>query len=86
MGMFAFGLAILSALSFAIATPASKALLGSLPPFQLAGLLYLGAALGMTPGVVLERRAEQPARSIDRRPGISSRPCCSAASWRRSSC
>lgn len=39
--------AVLSAVLFGAATPASKALLGGLTPFQLAGLLYLGAALGV---------------------------------------
>lgn len=42
-------LAFLSAALFGAATPASKALLDSFPPFQLAGLLYLGAALGVLP-------------------------------------
>jgi drug/metabolite transporter (DMT)-like permease len=42
-------LAILSAALFGAATPASKLLLDGLTPFQLAGLLYLGAALGVVP-------------------------------------
>jgi len=41
--------ALLSAALFGAATPASKALLADLAPFQLAGLLYLGAALGVAP-------------------------------------
>jgi drug/metabolite transporter (DMT)-like permease len=49
-------LALVSALLFGASTPANKALLTSFPPFQLAGLLYLGAALCMTPLVVAERR------------------------------
>ena len=40
---------ILSGLLFGIATPLSKALLGELNSFQLAGLLYLGAAVAMLP-------------------------------------
>jgi hypothetical protein len=36
---------LLAALLFGAATPASKALLGTLGPFTLAGLLYLGAAI-----------------------------------------
>ncbi len=40
-------LALLSALLFGAATPASKVLLDGFTPFQLAGLLYLGAALAM---------------------------------------
>jgi drug/metabolite transporter (DMT)-like permease len=49
-------LGLLSALLFGASTPASKWLLEWLAPFQLAGLLYLGAALGMAPVVLLERR------------------------------
>jgi len=54
--VYGFLLALLSALLFGASTPASKALLASLEPFQLAGLLYAGAALGMAPLVALERR------------------------------
>ena len=42
-------LAFISAALFGAATPASKSLLAELSPFQLAGLLYLGAALGVAP-------------------------------------
>ena len=42
-------IALLSAALFGAATPASKWLLGALTPLQLAGLLYLGAALGVAP-------------------------------------
>lgn len=49
MRMQALGLAVLSAALFGASTPASKALLEGLSPFQLAGLLYLGAALGVLP-------------------------------------
>ena len=42
-------LAFLSAVLFGAATPASKGLLADLSPFQLAGLLYLGAAVGVMP-------------------------------------
>lgn len=42
-------IALLAAALFGAATPASKLLLSSLTPFQLAGLLYLGAALGVAP-------------------------------------
>jgi drug/metabolite transporter (DMT)-like permease len=63
--VYAFLVALLSAILFGASTPASKALLGSLEPFQLAGLLYLGAALGMAPVVAFERRRHAPLR-IDR--------------------
>jgi drug/metabolite transporter (DMT)-like permease len=42
-------LAVLSAALFGAATPATKSLLSELTPFQLAGLLYLGAAVGILP-------------------------------------
>lgn len=58
-------LALLSAALFGAATPASKWLLGALGPFQLAGLLYLGAALAMAPVYRAERRGEQGGR-LDR--------------------
>lgn len=40
-------LALVSAGLFGLSTPAAKALLGSLSPFVLAGLLYLGAGIGI---------------------------------------
>ena len=55
--MHALSLALLAAFLFGAATPASKALLATLEPFQLAGLLYLGAGLGMAPLVRLEGRS-----------------------------
>jgi drug/metabolite transporter (DMT)-like permease len=54
--MYPLLLALLSALLFGASTPASKLLLGSLEPFQLAGLLYLGAALAMLPVAALQHR------------------------------
>jgi len=45
-------MAILSAILFGAATPASKLLLGDLTPFQLAGLLYLGAAIAVAPAAL----------------------------------
>jgi drug/metabolite transporter (DMT)-like permease len=43
---------VLAAALFGASTPASKALLGSLDPFGLAGLLYLGAALSVAPAAL----------------------------------
>jgi len=54
--VYGVALAFSAALLFGVATPASKLLLRGLEPFQLAGLLYLGAALGVAPVVWLERR------------------------------
>jgi drug/metabolite transporter (DMT)-like permease len=59
------GFAILAAALFGAATPASKVLLSGLSPFQLAGLLYLGAAIGVAPaaarggGIRLPDRADR---------------------------
>jgi drug/metabolite transporter (DMT)-like permease len=49
--------ALVAALLFGAATPASKWLLGATTPLQLAGLLYLGAALGTAIPFARERRA-----------------------------
>ena len=54
---------IASALLFGAATPASKALLGGIQPQALAGLLYLGAALGVLPLVIKERAFQWPWRA-----------------------
>lgn len=48
--------ALSSALLFSAAAPAGRVLLADLPPLRLAGLLYLGAGLGVLPAV-LRRRA-----------------------------
>ncbi len=45
----------LSAMLFGLATPLSKILLDGLTPFQLAGLLYVGAAIGLLPKVISEK-------------------------------
>lgn len=64
----AFLIAFLSALLFGAATPFSKLLLAHLTSFQLAGLLYLGAALGVTILLLRERKFTLPWR-MDRRNG-----------------
>lgn len=46
-------LALVSAALFGAATPLSKALLAGFSPFQLAGLLYLGAAVSLGPWLVV---------------------------------
>ena len=53
-------IALLSAALFGAATPASKWLLGELTPLQLAGLLYLGAALGVAPSLLRSRSLPVP--------------------------
>jgi drug/metabolite transporter (DMT)-like permease len=64
-----FTLALVSAVLFGAATPASKALLASLSAFQLAGLLYLGAALGVAPFAWRQGGLRLPGRA-DRRNGV----------------
>ena len=49
--------ALLAALLFGASTPASKWLLTTLTPLQLAGLLYLGAALGTAPSLLRDAGA-----------------------------
>jgi drug/metabolite transporter (DMT)-like permease len=63
--MFYVFLALLSAALFGAATPLSKALLASFSAFQLAGLLYIGAALGVAV-VAFKKGQTQPWR-MDRK-------------------
>jgi drug/metabolite transporter (DMT)-like permease len=51
---------LLSAILFGAATPASKILLADIQAQVLAGLLYLGAVLGVLPAVVRAKAARQP--------------------------
>lgn len=57
MKKFAIITGLLSGFLFGIATPLSKMMLDGLNSFQLAGLLYLGAALAMIP-VILKRGSQ----------------------------
>jgi drug/metabolite transporter (DMT)-like permease len=56
-------LALLSAALFGAATPASKWLLAGLTPFQLAGFLYLGAALAVAPAFFIKGTLSLPSIS-----------------------
>ncbi len=58
----AFWMALLSALLFGAATPVSKPLLSSLSTYHLAGLLYLGASLGVSGLTLGERNRVLPWR------------------------
>ena len=60
---FLVGAGLLAAGLFGAATPASKALLGDVSPQALAGLLYLGAAIGVLPIVLRERSFRLPWRA-----------------------
>lgn len=64
--MFYVFLALLSAALFGAATPFSKALLSTFDAFQLAGLLYLGAAIGSSGPAFRKRPRTLPWR-MDRR-------------------
>ncbi len=55
-----FLLALAAAALFGAATPFSKSLLADLSPFQLSGLLYLGAAAGVLPIVLRGRGLLRP--------------------------
>ncbi len=55
--------AILAAVLFGLATPASKLLLSEFSAFQLAGLLYLGAAIGAAPAVWWDGGIRLPSRA-----------------------
>ena len=59
-GAYAVSLSLISAALFGAATPASKAALGNLSAFQLAGLLYLGAALGVLVVLIKQRSWHPP--------------------------
>jgi drug/metabolite transporter (DMT)-like permease len=56
-------MALTSAMLFGAAPPASKMLLADLPPFQLAGLLYLGAALAVAPVALSQGGSTLPLKS-----------------------
>ncbi|HOX92694.1 MAG TPA: EamA family transporter, partial [Spirochaetales bacterium] len=49
---------LLAGILFGVATPVSKILLSSMNSFQLAGLLYIGAALAFLPYVAKNRLKE----------------------------
>jgi drug/metabolite transporter (DMT)-like permease len=65
--MYPVMLALLSALLFGASTPVGKLLLEHLPPFQLAGWLYLGAAAGVAPGLVWNRPGMLSLRRIEKK-------------------
>src|SRR4051794_5645823 len=60
-------LALASAALFGLATPASKLLLADFSPLQLAGLLYLGAAIGVAPTTLRRGLPRWPADRLNRR-------------------
>ena len=64
--MHPLAMALVAALLFGASTPASKLLLRDLTPSQLAGLLYLGAALATGP-LARRDRSKRAKRPLDRR-------------------
>jgi drug/metabolite transporter (DMT)-like permease len=54
---------LIAGLLFGVATPLSKIILGQLNSFQLAGLLYIGAAIAFLPYVIKNRNIEFTALS-----------------------
>lgn len=54
----------MAAALFGASVPASKALVGPMGPFTLAGLLYAGAALGVMPRALRERASRPDARNL----------------------
>lgn len=47
--------ALLAAALFGATTPLAKTLLGSLSPFMVAGLFYLGSGVGLSIGILFQR-------------------------------
>ncbi len=58
---------LLAGILFGVATPFSKVLLSQLNSFQLAGLLYLGAAIAFLPFVIKNREIEFTALKLNRK-------------------
>lgn len=54
---------LLAAVLFGATAPAASELAGSIPAFTLAGLLYLGAALAVSPAVAMRRPTRQAIRA-----------------------
>ncbi|MBG0858884.1 MAG: EamA family transporter [Bacteroidales bacterium] len=58
MKIRSFLIGLLAGLLFGVAIPLSKIILSQLNSFQLAGLLYLGAALAFLPHILINRKIE----------------------------
>lgn len=68
MRSYAVVLVLVAAACFGAATPVSKWLLEDLSPFQLAGILYSGAAIGVLPSLWKES-SHRPLSQVDRQNG-----------------
>ena len=62
-------LALIAAILFGAATPASKFLLDIFGTYQLAGFLYLGASLGVSPFILMQKAFSWPWK-IDKKSGL----------------
>ncbi|MEE8340758.1 MAG: DMT family transporter [Candidatus Neomarinimicrobiota bacterium] len=66
MKIYFIVIAIISAILFGVSTPLSKYLLTYFNEFQLAGLLYIGAACGTLPSIILKWKTE-PLKIVDKK-------------------
>lgn len=57
-------IALTAAALFGAATPLTKALLGSMSAFMVAGLFYLGSGLGLGIGIIGRRLRQSPAERL----------------------
>lgn len=64
--MYPILFAFMSAMLFGASTPIGKLLLERLPPFQLAGCLYVGAAAAMVPAFCFSRTTPAPTSRMDK--------------------
>lgn len=62
-------LGLFAGLLFGFATPISKLLLNNLNSFQLAGLLYLGAAIAFIPFIIKNRKNEYASLKVNKKKG-----------------
>jgi drug/metabolite transporter (DMT)-like permease len=63
--------ALAAAALFGAATPLAKSLLGSMSPFMVAGLFYLGSGIGLGAGIVIRRLRTPHPEAGSQRPRIS---------------
>src|SRR3989337_2690917 len=71
------GVALLSAALFGASTPIAKLLLGTIDPWLLAGLLYLGSGVGL--GIVMAIRRVRAGAPTEARLAVSDLPWLAGA-------
>ena len=81
--------ALLSAMLFGMSTPLAKALVGDIPPLELAGLLYLSSGAGLLL-LMLGRATRDPGHrddaAVDARSGCGCRAAIVSAASSAPSC